>query len=525
MGRVPLSIPLAVLIALILIGDSCGWMRPQEPPAFSGGVFSAYVLSVREAETDGYLMVAQIDSINSSAVLPFKARLHFLNDYPEPIAGMRLRFRGRLQPLAAPPAVPDIVDFNAELRRRGVVASAAVARDSLVYLARTNSLRYFCAEANNAALIRLKRSGLDAQSIDILAAMLLGRSDSLTDETRAMFSAAGLSHLLALSGMHTGIIAMIISCALWPLYFGRHVRTRLLLTMLALFAFAAFTGFIPSVTRAVIMASVYMTGRIIGRKSPALNSLCLAAIIILVISPEELFAAGFQMSFAAVLGIILFFPVIDSVNRREHPRLYALVSFPALSLSAMILTGFVAAYHFHSYPLYFLFANLLIVPLVPLAISSGIISILFETPFLSDYLIGAIDWVAQTCAVLPGAVLGGLYPPAWLTVALVVTAALLGLALSGGKKFLACESAVLLVGLMVIAAVRPAPIYPEKELYTIVEPRSTQQILVANGECVVITDAASAADVADIQRRYALLLRDFMAKRNINKLTIKRNDD
>lgn len=525
MGRVPLSIPLAVLIALILIGDSFGWRHPQEPPAFSPGVFSAYILSVRETETDGYLVVAEIDSISRRAVPSFKSKLHFLSDDPQPIPGNRVRFHAVLKPLEPVPSVPDAVDFNAGLRRMGVTASAAVARDSIEYIARTNTLRYYCALANNAALRRLKRTGLDHQTIDILAAILLGRPDSISDDTRISFSAAGLSHLLALSGMHVGFIAMLIAVALWPLYFGRHVRMRLLLTMLALVVYAAFTGFIPSVTRAVIMAVVYMTGRIIGRRSPALNSLCLAAIIILIVSPADIYSAGFQMSFAAVVGIILFFPLIDAVDRREHPLLYSLVSFPALSISAMILTGFVSAFHFHEYPLYFLVANLLVVPLVPLAIFSGVISLVFQTPFLSDYFVGAIDWVAQTCAGFPGAVLTGLYPSPWFTIAFIVVTAFLGVALNGRKKFLACESMILLAGMFLIAAVKPKPMYPDKECYTVVEPRSTQRIIVEEGECVVITDAKTSTDVCDIRERYSHLLHDFMAKRGINNLIVKRNED
>lgn len=525
MGRVPLSIPLAVLVAVILIGDFFGLRSPMKPPSFGSGTYSAYILSVREAKTNGYIAVAEIDSIDDRKIKPFKARLNFLNDYPEPIAGSRLQFSATLCEFPQPPAVPDIVDLQADLRRQGITATVAFPRDSIRYFAATRSLRYYCALANNAALNRLKRADVSAQTVNILAAILLGRSQMVPDDTRLWYSAAGLSHLLALSGMHVGVIAMVIALALWPLYFGRHTKTRLILTNIALLGYAAFTGFIPSVTRAVIMSTVYLLGRIIQRSSPPLNSLCLAAILILIVNPSDLYSAGFQMSFAAVLGIILYFPLINRVNRRKHPKLYWLVSFPALSLSAMILTGIVSAFHFHTYPVYFLLANLLVVPLVPCAIISGILTLIFQRDFLTDFFIGAIDWVARLCSQLPGAIISGLYPSAIFAVILIAALVLFAISVEDRKKFFAYLSLVILAGICLCNIAIPAPIYPDKESYTVVEPRSTQHIIVENGKCLILTNAKTREEMIETGERYAILLRDFIAKRRLTELTIRKYDE
>ncbi len=520
MGRVPLSIPLAVLVAIILIGDSLGLRSPQEPPAFGNITCCAYLLSVDEASSHGYLAVAEIDSVDNRAVRSFKARLQILGESLEPLAGERFKFKARMMPLAPKPHVPDFIDLQADLRRQGVVATAVIAPDNIIYHSATHSLRYYCAVARNAALQRLMRSGLNDQAVNILAAILLGQSKMLSNPTRELYSAAGLSHVLALSGMHVAIIAMIFSVALWPLYFGRHIRLRLAITMLALIAYAALTGFIPSVTRAVIMAAVYMFGRIIQRKSPPLNSLCLAAILILIINPSDLYSAGFQMSFAAVLGIIIFFPLIDRVNRRAHPWLYGAVSYPALSISAIILTGIVSAYHFHSFPVYFLPANLMIIPLVPLAIVSGVISLIFQVPFLSGYFIQAIDWVAEFWSNLPGAMVTNLYPTAWEVLFLVAAITFCGLALTATSRFWIYESLIILAGIITIIAVRPKPIYPESEVYYVKSPRYELNITVNNGECKILTNAKAQADLEAIIDLYSIVLRDFMAKRDVNTLIV-----
>lgn len=521
MGRVPLLIPLAVLVAIILLGDSLGLRHPQEPPSFGNSTCSGYLLSVNEAHSTGYLAIAEIDSVDNCRIKPFKARVHLLANNLIPIAGERLKFTTRLSPLAARLQIPDAVDLMADIRRQGVTASAVVPYDSIVYLKPTRSLRYYCADANAWALNRLKRTGLDDTTIDVLAAMLLGRSRLITTDTRAVYSAAGLSHLLALSGMHVAVIAMIISFALWPFYFGRHVKTRLLLTIIALLAYAAFTGFIPSVTRAVIMASVYMTGRIIQRKSPPLNSLCLAAIILLLITPSDLYSAGFQMSFAAVLGIIVFFPLINRVSRRRHPRIYAIWSYPALSVSAMILTGIVSAYHFHVFPVYFLPANLMVIPLVPLALASGIVSLLFEIPFLSEFFVGAIDYISGLWANMPGATVADLYPSALGSAILVAAVTLVGLALNSGKRFWIYESLTVLAGIILIMCVRPRTVYPDKETYYVSLPRYSLTITASQRECVIYTNARAGADLEEIFNLYSIILRDFMAKRNISKLIVK----
>ena len=525
MGRVPLSVPLAALIALILIGDFFGLRTPVKPPAYSTDSYCAYILSVRETKTAGFLAIAEIDSIGRQKVSPFKIRLNLLNDYPEPIPGSRIRFTTRLNEFSLPIPVPDIVDVQADFRRQGVTATAAVPRDSIQYLTSTRSLRYYCALANNAAFSRLMRAEVNPQTLNILAAMLLGRPHMITDETRASFSAAGLSHLLALSGMHVGFVAMVITFALWPLYFGRHVRTRLIIAIIALLAYAAFTGFIPSVTRAAIMATVYLLGRLIQRKSPPLNSLCLAAILILIVNPSELYSAGFQLSFVAVAGIILYYPLINRVNRRKHPKLYTLASFPALSLSAMILTGIVSAFHFHTFPLYFLVANLLVAPLVPFAVFSGIITLIFQRVFLSDFFVSAISRVAGIFERLPGAVIDGLYPSAAAVVILLVILIAVAFALKSGKRFYIYESLMVLIGTCVCLAAKPNPVYPEQEIYTIAEPRSTQRIIAFRDSCLILTDAKTPEAIADLEERYESLLREFMAKRKISKLTVRIYDE
>lgn len=521
MGRCPLIIVLVVQIAIILLSDYVGWRTPQQPPAYGVNTYCGMILTTREASTSGQLLVVEIDSLGEKVVAPFKTRVHITDETPQVYAGQRIRFSGKLMPLPAVPQVPDMLDLHKNLRRQGVVASVTFPDDSIHYIAPSNRVREWFARANDATLTRLRQAPLQPQTVNVLAALLLGRSEELSADVRADYSSAGMAHVLALSGMHVGIIAMLIAVALWPFYFGRHIRTRLVLTIAALWFYAAFTGFIPSVTRSVIMATVYMLGRILQRKSLSLNSLCLAAIVILLFSPEDLYAVGFQLSFAAVLGIIIFYPLINRVNRREHPRRYALVSYPALTLGAMSLSGLVSAFHFHSFPVYFLLANMLIVPVVPMLIISGVMSLMFKANCGADAMCMVMNKIAGMFAGLPASTLTDLYPPAWVVITLILLLCLHGYAAHCKRRFLWMETALLFIGVMICRLVMPSTIYPAKEIYEVAEYRSTQTIVTVEDSCFVFTTAKLPADREEIEQRYRLLLRDFVRKRNIQEPKVK----
>lgn len=525
MGRCPLAIPLAVLIAIILIGDSLGLRRPQEPPILGDAECSANVLSIRETSTIGRMAIVEIDSMNGVPVSPFMARIHLLSEEPYISGGRSVGFRADISLLKPPPDIPDVVDLQASLRRQGVTASAVLVSDSIRYVADGKGIMAAMRRANDDVRARLHESPLSDLSIEMLSAMLLGRGEYLTDDSRSLFSAAGLSHLLALSGMHVGVIAMIVSVMLWPLYFSRHKKSRLLLTALALWGYAAFTGFMPSVTRSVIMATVYILARVLQRRSVPMNSLCLAALLILLISPSELFDIGFQLSFAAVAGIIAFFPLINRVNRREHPRVYMAVSWPSVSLSAMILSGFVAAFHFHAFPVAFIVSNLLVAPLIPLFICSGILSMVFSIAGPTDLLASAIESVARTTASLPGAVIDGIYPSGYFVIIVIAILLILAWSLHARRRFWAWESGILLAGVFVVAACTPRKSYPRDETFVVVENGHKVRLIERRGdECLLLTNSRLEAERRDDQQLYSLLLRDYMALRGIDSLRLMPRD-
>lgn len=512
MGRYPAAILLAAILALILIGDSAGLMDPVEPPFLGKATLCARVIRITENDASGKTVILEADSVDSRAVVPFRLRGIYLSSLPELYPGRRVWLTSRIDSLTPDPDVPDVFPATGRLRRRGVSSSVTFIADSIHAVAPGGGLTAACRRLNRRIVHQMDELPLTVSANEMLSAMLLGNGEIIAHEKRNTYSAAGLSHIMALSGMHVGIIAMIIGFMLWPFYLGRHVRLKLMLTILALWAYVALTGLAPSAVRAAIMTTVYMTGRILQRRSEALNSLCLAAFLILLFRPADLWAEGFQMSFAAVLGIILFYPKINRVDRRRHPRLYALVSYPALSVSAMLFTSLLAAWHFHTFPLYFLAANLLAAPVIPLFIGSGIVALAIGWVAPANLLAAVLDWIAGLFAGLPEAQISALYPPLWLVLGLFAAMIVLGLA---RRKWLRLQAGLWICVMLAMVLVLPAP-RVRGEQYYIQEPRFTHLLQTyPEGACTLFTTAHHYYDVQAMEARAEVMFRDFAARRRI----------
>ncbi len=510
------------------VGFMVAILRQPEPLAFSGRHrLECDVLEIGEASTSGRIAVVEVTSVDSQNVTPFKMRLYALSERPYVSPGQRIEASVKIKPLQPAADIPDIVDLAEPMRRRGVVATGTVAREDMKVIGDTPGLYAFFRRVHADLILKLMQSDLSAESIDMLLPMLLGFDSTLGDERRELYSAAGLSHLLALSGMHVGIIAMLVSVALWPLYVGRHNRTRMAVTILALWCYAMLTGMSPSVTRAVIMTTVYLFGRIIERKSVSINTLCLAAIAILLVNPSDLLSIGFQMSFAAVAGIILFYPLINRVDYRRHPWLYRIASYPSLSISAMILTGIVSAFHFHSYPLLFMFANVLAVPVVPLFVSAGAVVLLSSMCGVSiswlnsatDCMASAIDWIARFTAGLPFCSVSGIYFPGWFAVSVIVALILVALGQLRCRKFTLLLGCLVLVGSCGLLWAMPAKVYGD-ECYVVDDHRHKHLIMKQGDRCLFFSTSIVDQEREDYRRFYSELLEEYMLLRGIDSLEL-----
>lgn len=228
------------------------------------------------------------------------------------------------------------------------------------------------------AVETLRESGLSGQEQAVVAAMVLGDKSAIADDTRDVYSITGASHVLALSGLHLGIVYWLLSFIFVRL---RLQRLGQALTLPAIWLFALMVGFTPSVVRASVMFTIFGVVTMFRRHPFSLNTLSLAAIVMLAFNPLSLWDVGFQLSYMAVLGIICFYSPLSKsmmyVFRSWLPKCFSeinvlqmvvkwFVGMISVSFSAQLLTAPILAYYFGRFSTYFLLTNLIVIPIVTL---------------------------------------------------------------------------------------------------------------------------------------------------------------
>lgn len=239
----------------------------------------------------------------------------------------------------------------------------------------------------------IEKSPLSTTTSNFLITILLGDRTFLGSETRDLFADAGVSHILALSGMHVAIIASMLLFVLIPFNISGHYRVRLILCPVILLFYAFITGWAPSTVRAVLMMSALCLGMLLERKNNAWNSLLFATLIILLFQPAALFDPGFQLSFTCVASLIFFATQLNPVNHHEHPRLYKTAALIIATIVATAATWCVASYYFGKLPVMFFPANILILPLLPVYLGTAIIYlVLYGVGIDFTWIKILIDW-------------------------------------------------------------------------------------------------------------------------------------
>ena len=301
--------------------------------------------------------------------------------------------------------------------------------------------------------LRVFNSQVSPAVQQFVTALLLGNSSLIDKATRQEFSAAGVAHILALSGLHVGIIALIIWWLLFPLDYLRLKKLRLVIALAAIILFAVFTGLPPSVVRATVMIGMVFASLVFYRRSVSLNALALAALLILVFSPSSLYSVGFQLSFITVGAVLLFAHLPEAITSR-HKWVNALTCTAITSLVAMLATVALSAHYFHTISLMSVIANLLILPILPLFMVLGALFLLVTAAglhwhildLLLDYLYRYIHWAAVTVNAIPGSHIGGVYVSTFGVIAYFIAMALVVLWLYRRKyRYLLCAGCALVV--------------------------------------------------------------------------------
>jgi len=241
----------------------------------------------------------------------------------------------------------------------------------------------------------------------LLRGLLLADRGEIASQTKVYFINAGVVHVLAVSGLHVGFIILIVLTLLSRF----NIFVRYVLTIFAVIFFMILTNGPPSVVRASIMAIILIISILSNRQYNALNSLALAALVILAIDPAQLFQPGFELSFSAVLSIIVLFPIFRNWLNDigiENKILKWLLLFISVSLTAQIGTLPFTLTYFHKLSVAALFANLLVIPAIGIIVALGILTVVVgivpnivaliyaaANNFIIDLLFGFVSYIGS----------------------------------------------------------------------------------------------------------------------------------
>lgn len=287
-----------------------------------------------------------------------------------------------------------ISGYARRLANKGIYLKSDCDDNKIKAIGHHTSLRGIASGMRDWCEARIENTHLASSTKKFLITLLLGDRAYLEDRTRTEFADAGISHTLALSGMHIAIIGGILMFLLFPMNFFGLYRERLIFATLLIFFYTFLTGMSPSAVRASLMASAYTISVLIERKNSAWASLLLATFLILLFSPQSLYDAGLHLSFLCVAALIFFVEPLNPIRHKQHPWLHAISSFLLCSLVATAATWSVSAYHFGKVPIMFLPANIVILPLLPVYLTASLIyiflsSIGLEIPIYGSILDGA----------------------------------------------------------------------------------------------------------------------------------------
>lgn len=320
------------------------------------------------------------------------------------------------------PDNPNEFDYRQYLARQDIYSHSFVKLDQVklinnkppnIFLKRAYKIRDGATSIIDTNISQPRENG-------IAKALLLGIKDHIDNDIKKSYSAAGAMHVLAVSGLHVGIVFMILQMFIGKLRKRGNTGKRLfgVISITAIWLYATVTGLSPSVLRAATMFSLVAFSQMFAKEGNIYNTLGFAAFLLLIYDPYLIYSVGFQLSFAAVIGIVYL-----------QPKLYRLLDFrwwivdkawaiTCVSIAAQLATFPLSAYYFHQFPTYFLASNLIVIPAAFLMLIGGMAMLFLDAIYHElgaligkglSYFMWSINELISLVEILPNSLIEWIY--------------------------------------------------------------------------------------------------------------------
>lgn len=339
--------------------------------------------------------------------------------------GDELLVYARLRPLVNN-GNPDEFDYARYLHRKGISGTAYIPAGHWRVIGHdsTTTFRQKALDCRDKVVAMYRRLGFQGDELAVLSALTVGDKEELSENIVETYSVAGASHVLALSGLHIGFISALLIVVLSPLWKRwRFLKPFIILLIIAfLWGFAFLTGLSSSVVRAVIMCSFWLLSTLfLTRQRLTLNILGAAAFFMLLFNPAWLFDVGFQLSFSAVVAILLLQPKLYGLLSVKNFLLRKIWGLATVSVAAQIGTAPLVMLYFSRFSTHFLLTNLWVIPLVSLIVYTSV-AFLLLVPFpalqqvfanMAEILVRVQNAVLRWIEQLPLASIERIWVDAW----------------------------------------------------------------------------------------------------------------
>lgn len=352
--------------------------------------------------------------------------------------GQKIIVTGNPQEIGAPKN-PEEFNYKQYVGFQGIYRQHFIDSEELLIVQEGlgNKIMSYSYEARNWCEQLLKQYVHTPRERAIALALIIGVKDEIDSDINSAYAAAGAMHVLAVSGLHVGVIYWIVSFLFKPYQKRKYGKwVFLAVTLIGLWSYAFVTGLSASVLRAVTMFSFVTIGAVTNRQSNIYNTLSVSAFVLLCYNPYLIMAVGFQLSFLAVFGIVYLQPKIHNLIYVQNKWLDKVWAITSVSIAAQIATAPLVVLYFHQLPSYFFVSNLFVIPgaFVMLCLGLGLFAFNW-IPLIGDFvgwLLSKVIWVVNELVFLireiPHNTIDNIYLStfqAWCII--LIIAALLGL--------------------------------------------------------------------------------------------------
>lgn len=426
-----------------------------------------------------------------------------------------------------PPYNPGEFDYKAFLANHQIYHQAFLNPLQYIILKRDagNPIIAFALRLRKQFVKKFYRYLPDSESAAFASTLILGYRADLSKELIEAYSKTGTMHVLSVSGMHVGIVFLVLTAVLKPMDKNEKLRLiRAFLIVLVIWFYSLLTGFSAPVCRSALMLSFVVIGKALNKSQNTYNLIAISAFFLLLYNPFYLADAGFQLSYLAVTGLVYFHPKIYHAILIRNKILDQAWSYCALSVAAQLATFPISLYYFHQFPVYFLISNLFIVLPVTIIMYAGIAFLIIPCSIVIQYLGSFLNWLIRHTndflyyiENLPFASLGGIWISTFQFLMIYLIMASFILIISFKIRKLLLPVSVLLCVLMISFAFKTWLDFKRHEIIFFSIRKQSAIAYVYRGESLLV------ADVDPSDKLFSFSIKPVLDKRGNNKLKFFHN--